>query len=267
MPPSETNTAVARCPQGNARGRSIAVVTALSAWMLLVGGCGILGRSSATTKEPAALSSAIELWGGIEALDAVEEIRANALVEVYNESGTSRVQRYRIAIDPAEGTMEASGREPGGSWSAVVDIDGGGRVDADDSLGWSDADKVGLLERLRLLLHRVRGPFNLRDEQEQPGGGKNVYAGSYPMTRVLSGGRPALASAYFFDMESSELRMITAGDYELPGDGSVTLYGKTRRLEHGVLVPIEFEVVRLGKNSFIGDRKELTVKLSDLSPR
>jgi len=229
----------------------------------LVVGCG-QGRTKApVSAAELVVAAAVDDYGGLDRLSRISTVRAYALVTTYDERGGAHVCGQQLTIRPRAGRIESAGLLPGGSWRAKVSLDGGGGVSTSGRARLSESEKVGITQYLRLILHRVRGPMNLLGGGERPDRLDRVFVATLPLDRVLAAGRPELASAYFFDPATRELRLVTVGDYVAPGSGTVTSF-RNARLDNGIMLPTWMEVVNLGANSFVGDRKILTVQFTDV---
>ena len=245
--------------------KQLAVLVSLVVCSILLAGCGPREWAPSTPAEQA-VSDAVEYYDGAERLLLIKRITGRAVVTVYDEAGAGRVRGHEFVIYPRYGRIEAAGRVSGGKWRASVTLDGDSqiRVRGDGTLSSSQREQI--TRYLRLILHRVRGPLNLMGGGEQSVDHAEVFVAAYSLDRVLADGRTDLASAYFFDAKTGELRMVTAGDYEIPGAGTVTLY-ENAPTKQGVVLPSALQVVALGDSSFVGDRKILSVRFENLEIR
>ena len=130
-----------------------------------------------------------------------------------------------------------------------------------EDLDLSKQEKTELARTLRLILHRIRGPINLLQGGEQIVAVEKVFVAGYDATRMIASGRPQLSLAYYFS--DKQLRMITQGAVEPGGNGDVSVY-TTERTAAGAIQPAGFEVMEIGRDSLIGQRKLMAVRLTDV---
>ena len=176
----------------------------------------------------------------------------------------------RLDIDLDAGLMSARGNLPGGYWSARVAMDGWaitrplaiGWVRTHDDLELTKAQKAELVDMLRLILHRVRGPINLLGGGEEIVEVQEVFVAGYDAIRMTVSGRPEEALGYFF--ADGQLRMVTQGAIEPGQQGKATVY-TTQRTVSGAIQPAGFEVMLIGRDSLIGRQKIMSVRLTDMT--
>ena len=229
-------------------------------------GCGTWRANAATPEARQAVMRVIDHYGGLGNLKNISTIRGYAVVTTYDPDGARRVRGQDITVRPRAGRLTATGQLPGGTWRAKVSLDGGAKVSARGGLRLSDRDAEQIADSLRLVLHRFRGPMNLLDGGEQADRVESVFVGGYPLRRVGVSGRDELVGAYYFEEATDELRMVTTGQDTHPRDGTVTIYENMRTIE-GIVLPATLEVVNLGRDSFVGDRKILSVRFTGLRVR
>jgi hypothetical protein len=235
-------------------------------WLACVTGCGIWPSREPPGEAELVAKATADHYGGVDRLGKISTISGTALVKVYDDDGAAHVYGQEIEIRPSSRRITAKGRRPGGTWRARVSLDGEGRVSCRGGLRLTGRESARIRQVLRFILHRVGGPMNLLEGRERAEHVDRVFVGAYPMRRVVTSGRPALASAYFFDETANELRMVTTGDYEIPGEGTVTIYTNARTGD-GLMLPAGLDVVDLGANSFVGQKKIFSVRLEDLEVR
>ncbi|NLF32079.1 MAG: hypothetical protein GX591_14480 [Planctomycetes bacterium] len=242
-------------------------------WMVVLAaalgaGCGADRRGGFRTA--VAQAPTPQAVGATEWLQYVDNLQTTAVVTTYEADGTAMVRTMRLDVDVDSGVVTAEGNLPGGAWSARVTLDGWG-VTHPLGIGWvrdygdlklTNQEEEDLARTLRLILHRIRGPINL-----YKGGGEeivaveNVFVAGYDATRMIASGRPGLALAYYFS--DGQLRMIAQGAVEPGGNGEVTVY-TTERTAAGAIQPAGFEVMQIGQDSLIGQRKIMAVRLTDV---
>ena len=227
-------------------------------------GCGDPWRGDMPTESEQIALAAAGYPDGNHQLLNMKKITGRAVVTVYDDDGIGRVRGQNFTANLPSGRIKAEGVFPGGTWRGSASVDGNSSVSSSGDGSLSDGQKQEIGDYLRLIIHRMRGPVNLlRRGGEDPGQVESLFQSGHPMMRVLSCGREDMATAYFFDKKTCRLRMMSTGDYELPGEGTVTLY-EYARTASGVLLPKSLEVVALGPNSFVGSRKIVSVSFECL---
>jgi len=199
-------------------------------------------------------------------LKNISAIDAIALMTIYEDDGAGCVYEAKVTIQPHKKRLRAVGYLPGGQWRADVRLDGHASIRTRNESILTERQKTRLGEALRLTLHRVRGPMNLLDGTEHADRAEPVFISAQHLQRVVATGREALASAYFFDETNCELRMVARGDFTIPGEGTVTQL-RNAPMADGIIMPILLEVAAFGQNSFVGDKKILSVELKNLQIR
>lgn len=208
------------------------------------------------------VTAVVENSGGLNKLKAINTIQTTAVVSVYRK-GTPYSTAQAMVIRPNAGMITSTADLPEGSWSATVYLDGRSRITTTGSLQLSSLQRYEITDYLRLILHRVRGVTNLLGGGETAGEAADVFVGTYRTTRVLSTGRGVLASAYFFDTDASELRMVTTGGYTPASAGTVTVYNN-RRMPDGVILPASLHVSKIGSNTLVGEGTLLEIEFKDV---
>jgi hypothetical protein len=230
-------------------------------------GTTLTTASTVTVPQPSDL-------GADDWLRDVSTLEATALVTAYDADGAAHVSVVQLTVDVNAGKVRATCNIPGGSWRAAIALDGWGLM---NPIGWdsvsargdaslTEAQREQIAERLRLILHRLRGPVNVLGGGERIVASDRMTAGAHDLTRLRVEGRPSLVAAYYFDESKAQLRMVAQGGYE-PGDtGTMTVY-HTERTADGVVLPVRLEVTQLGVHGLIGSQRILSVRLKDISLR
>jgi len=204
------------------------------------------------------VSQSIDMMGGLNRWPWARPIHAKALVTTYDSSGRARVNEQEQVIDLRGGTIRATARVPGGTWTAKVTDSGGARFSAD---GFAATDEMASRElaALRTLLHRLRGPLNLLDAGERPVDAAPARLPGAELIRVpVEGGREGIA-AYYFDAQTSVLRYAAAGDEAPGGDGTVTIYSY-HLAPDGMAFPSEISIVKTGRHVLVGTQPVMEVQ-------
>ncbi len=209
-------------------------------------------------------------FGVAEWLRDVSVFSATALVTTYDDDGVARLSTQYLKVRPRAGRISARCYLPGGSWSACVGLDGWGLRNpiGDWVIDHGDVDLNGeqkdrIVQTLRLILHRVRGPLNTLGGGESVIEARRVFAAGYEMTRCRVTGRDEMASAYFYGSAADRLKLVTQGGVEPTEAGAVTVY-TNMQTPGGVVLPARLDVSTLGGNSLIGRKKILSVRLTDV---
>lgn len=200
--------------------------------------------------------------GGLEAWQDVDRVEADAVVTVYDIGGgawhTRQDQTYRLRGRERFGRggwVSADVQSGRGQWRIRVDEQGEGSFEAP---GQDVPEQIRrrFASSLGLLLHRVRGPLNLLDPEEQVASAEPVRLGGRDYVRVGVSGDPSQAIAYYFDVDDGLLRYVTAGSEAPGGEGTVTIYD-WKLLSGGMAFPDRIRVVELGQNVLVGDEPVL----------
>lgn len=227
-----------------------------------IAGCGQINLDRLPAESRPMVEASLTAGESAMRLDDVEVIEGVAVVTTYDDNQAGLVRAQRITVYPSSGDIEAVGRLPGGTWTADVGLRGG-RVRTHDDAVLSDEQAEAIEQYLRLILHRLRGGINFLDGSERIASATDVFVTCRSLHRIVTTCRDELPCAYFFDKKARRLHMVTKGDYEIPGAGTVTLYGKPCSID-GVCLPTCLEVMEMGANSFFGSRKVLSVRFENL---
>lgn len=206
-----------------------------------------------------AVAAAIDATGGLKAWENVGTIRADALVTLYDASGSPRTNRMKLVVDVRGGRIEAVAAEAAGWWSAVVtrrgeialtQHEGQLSAPAKQQVGWA----------LSMILHRLTGPANLLYGVEKPGAVSPAVVAGERVTRVQVIGYAPDAVADYFLIDGGTLRYVTAGD-DRPGRGG-TITRLTCRPSGGLALPEKIEIFKIGQHVLLGDESLLEATLS-----
>ncbi|HOF18056.1 MAG TPA: hypothetical protein PK082_04040 [Phycisphaerae bacterium] len=206
------------------------------------------------------VAAAIDATGGLEAWENVGTIRADALVTLYDSSGSPRTNRMKLVVDVRGGRIEAVAAEAAGWWSAVVtrrgeitltQHEGQLSAPAKQQVGWA----------LSMILHRLTGPANLLYGVEKPGAVSPAVVAGERVTRVQVIGYAPDAVADYFLTDGGTLRYVTAGD-DRPGRGG-TITRLTGRPSAGrIALPEKIEIFKIGQHVLLGEEPLLEATLS-----
>jgi len=196
------------------------------------------------------------LGGGDRLLSA--SMRADAVVTIHDAAGTAFVNKHEQVYDLGAGTLQAQAELPDGGWSA-------GATGAGATFGTTGAlagaRQQPMLDALRVLRHRVRGPLNLTNSGgtgERGGKPQRVHLPGMKVFRVPVTGGSDDVKAYYFDAETYLLRLVTAGG-DGPGQkGTVTVYSYGIA-PSGKAFPNRLVVKKIGRHVIIGDEPLLEV--------
>lgn len=233
------------------------------AGMLFVAGCGgdayhrfDLGPARGV------VSRCVEMMGGLQRWESVGPIRATALVTMYDSAGQATVNEQEHEIDLPGGWIRAVAKVPQGRWTATVTDRGKVKFRA-DSFDASEEMSSQIGAALGMTLHRLRGPLNLCGHGERAVGAGTVRLSGEDLVRVpATGGRQGVA-AYYFDDQSSMLRLVTTGADAAGGEGTVTVYSY-RVAPNGMSFPARISVMKIGRHVLIGDEPVLEVQYRDV---
>jgi len=205
------------------------------------------------------LRSSVEALGGLERWQEAGAITAQAVVTLYDEKGKAMVNKHEQTVDLKAGTLEASASLAEGHWTARVTRKGKAQFTGKGKT-LDEADRQRLLAGLALILHRVGGPLNLCGLGEAAGRPERVRpAGmAVDLVRVPAGNSTSDVVAYYFDAQTSELRLVTAGADEPLADGTVTVYTYGILL-NGMGFPRRIRVVKIGRHALVGETPVLEV--------
>lgn len=210
------------------------------------------------------VAASVEAMGGLSVWKRIGEIRTSALMTIYDDGGRAYVNRQQQRIDVNGNSIVAKARTARGRWRATYRH--GGRFSLSGAAALDQISPRKVRELLAIVLHRVRGPFNLIHNAEKPLTVKKVWANSQDMVRVGVTGGEAGIKAYYFDAADGLLRMVTAGT-DIPGrEGTVTLY-TYQRLPDGIVFPSKIRVVRTGEHVLVGKIPVMEVEFSEVVVR
>ncbi len=207
-------------------------------------------------------SASIDNLGWDRDGEPLERVAFTAIVTTWEAGGKSFTDRQHMVVDFEDNELTAAGSTPQGGWTATVDGEGDFDLDAEDgvSADWI-ADRMR--RPMELLLHRLRGPYNLLGGDERARSVRTVRVGGLAAARVGVGGDNRKAIAYYFDPALGLLKYVTAGADRAGGDGTVTVYAYDS-FPNGVLFPRELRLVRLGEHVLIGEKPVFEVEVSDV---
>lgn len=210
------------------------------------------------------VAASVEAMGGLSVWKRIGEIRTSALMTIYDDGGRAYVNRQQQRIDVNGNSIVAKARTARGRWRATYRH--GGRFSLSGAAALDQISPRKVRELLAIVLHRVRGPFNLLHNAEKPLTVKKVWANSQDMVRVGVTGGEAGIKAYYFDAADGLLRMVTAGT-DIPGrEGTVTLY-TYQKLPDGIVFPSKIRVVRTGEHVLVGKIPVMEVEFSEVVVR
>ena len=208
-------------------------------------------------------SASIDNLGWCRDGKRIKSARFTAIVTTYDKNGKSYTDRQEMVADFQADTITTIGGTPQGAWKAVADDDGKFKLKADDAV-----DEAKVTERmastLAVLLHRLRGPYNLLGPSERARTAEAVRVDGQDVVRVSVDGDNRKAIAYYFDAASGILKFVTAGADRPGKDGVVTVY-RYASLPNGVAFPSLIKVARIGQHVLVGDEPVFEVEISDVS--
>ncbi|MCD4699763.1 MAG: hypothetical protein K8R91_04230 [Phycisphaerae bacterium] len=183
----------------------------------------------------------VDAMGGPGRWRVAGQIEATAVVSIYDDAGKATINEQQQVIDLNKDVIRALARTADGSWTAVVGGDGDSKFKSKGFVASSERKKA-IIESLRTILHRARGPRNLCVGDEKPTATERVRIDGRDLIRVPVTGGTSGIRAYYFDAQTSVLRMVTAGADEAGGDGTVTVYS-WRMFPDGMAFPVRISVV------------------------
>ncbi len=204
-----------------------------------------------------AVTGSIDAMGGIGRWRSVGSIEAIAVVSIYDDTGKAMINEQHQVIKLKKDVILASARTAEGSWTAAVDGDGDSKFKSKGFVE-SSGRKAALVESLRTILHRVRGPVNLCGGGEKATGSGRVRISGMDLIRVPVKGGDADVKAYYFDAQTHSLKLVTAGADEAGGEGTVTVY-TWKMHPNGMAFPEKISVTKIGKHVLVGDEPVLEV--------
>jgi hypothetical protein len=204
------------------------------------------------------VGNAIDAIGGADAMLKTGPISVDAVVTLYDESGTAFVNQDHQVYNLPAGTLSAEAPLPEGGWKARATNDSA-RFISTGAL--PPTRRQPLLAALRICQHRVRGPINLLNVSgsgEVAGAPQREHLPGMDVFRVPVTGGANDVKAYYFDAETYLLRLVTAGG-DAPGQkGTVTAYSYQVG-PNGKAFPSRLTVTKIGENVLIGDDPVLEV--------
>ncbi len=199
----------------------------------------------------------IDAMGGMSRWRSVGSIEAVAVVSIYDDTGKAMINEQHQVIKLDKDVILALARTAEGSWTAAVCGDGDSKFKSKGFTASSERKKA-IIESLQTILHRVRGPMNLCLGDEKPTATERVRIDGEEMIRVPVAGGAGGVKAYYFDAQTSALRLVTVGADKPGGDGTVTVYS-WRIFPNGLAFPVRISVRKIGRNVLIGDKPVLEV--------
>ena len=240
---------------------SIVVITVTS----MVVGCGAHGLQAYKKYDlgPAesTIASAVESSGGLDAWRKVGQIRATALMTVYDRDGRAYVNRQKHDIDINSGRISVEATTARKAWRATYRRGGGFSLSGSQALDRMTPDE--LREVMAVLLHRLGGPMNLLYKDERPKDVDRLTLDGKDMVRVSVTGKQPHPVAYYFDATGGGLEMVSGGSEKPNQDGTVTIY-TYQILPGGLVFPKKLSVVHTGDHVLVGRSKVMEVEYSDV---
>lgn len=235
---------------------------------LLAAGClaGCVAYDDAATKLGSAsdiVSASIENLGWTKAFGGrLGSASFVAIVSTYDKDGQIYTDRQKMVVDLAANRITTAGATPQGTWKAAAGPGEAFSVDAEAGVN------TGLVRRrmgpaLAILLHRLRGPYNLLEGNESARSPQKDQVGGLSVIRVGVTGDNRMAVAYYFGSATGILKYVSAGADSPAGNGTVTSY-EYRSLKNGATFPSLIQVNRIGRNVLLGQVPVLQVEISDV---
>jgi hypothetical protein len=192
----------------------------------------------------------------------IETARFTVIVTTYDEAGKSFTDRQQMVVDLAKVTITTTGGTPQGTWTAGIDEKGQFDVQADKGV-----DTVAVQKRmdatLRVLLRRIRGPYNILGDRRSRTV-ESVRVAGQEVVRVSLGAGSPQAVAYYFDAATAILKYVTTGADRPAAKGTITDY-QYQSLPNGVLFPSRIKMAHLGQFVLIGEKPILEVEISEVT--
>jgi hypothetical protein len=189
----------------------------------------------------------------------VQRIDATALVTSYDSGGLQTVDRVKLSMDFRSGEIRAHGQSTLGPWSAQADRRG----------GCTGSGPAGVCRNMKIILHRSAGPLNLL-YGDKVGAVRWARVSGQDVVRVGAQGQDKAPLAYYFDTTTSMLRFLTSGGDAPGARGTVTIYGPKESyvmLPDGLVFPRTFRLVKIGRDTLVGEQPVLEVEFSDIRIR
>ncbi len=185
-----------------------------------------------------------------------------AIVTTYDKDGHKYTDRQKMVVDLAANSITTTGATPQGTWQATAGPGGAFSVDAQASTNTALVRKR-MGSTLAMLLHRLRGPYNLLADREKARTPRKAQVGGLPVIRVGVTGDNSMAVAYYFGSATGILKYVTAGGDSPGSAGTVTTY-EYRSLKNGATFPSLIHVNRIGRNVLLGETPVFHVEISDV---
>lgn len=200
--------------------------------------------------------------GGLTAWEQVREVKATALLTLYNDQGQPFITQATIRIDPVKGQLIAAGPSGEGLWRATIDEKGQRLF---ETKGYSPVaeQQSRICDALMTVLAQVNGPLNFLKTDVQAGRASSPTIAGMRLTRVGISGNTRGVQAYYFDRVTGTLRFLTVGADQAAKPGSVTLFTYAT-LPDGMAFPKSMQVVKIGENILISDQAILEVNFSNV---
>ena len=215
-----------------------------------------LGESAAV------VGRSIDALGGGDRLKS-GVMQADAVVTIHDANSTAFVNKHEQVYDLGAGTLQAQAELPDGGWSASAS---GAGATFGTTGALAGARQQPMLDALRLLRHRVRGPLNLTNvggTGETGGKPQRMRLPGMDVFRVpVTGGRDDV-KAYYFDAETYLLRLVTTGADGPGQEGTVTVYSYGIA-PSGKAFPDRLVVKKIGRHVLVGDEPLLEVDFRDV---
>lgn len=231
----------------------------------LLGGCGLIFSDPVAQLGPAreTVIASLNAMGSLEAWRKVGQIRAKAVVTMYDEKGQAYVNRQDQVIGLSAGKIVARATTPQGAWKAQVVLDGPSELES-PGFQLDPAIKNRILASLATELHRVGGPLNFILADERARSREPARVGGVDVVRVGVGADNRRAIAYYFDATTHLLRFLTSGADKAGHKGTVTVY-TYMMLPGGMAFPRRIRVVEIGQHVLVGEKHVLDVDFSDVT--
>jgi hypothetical protein len=185
-----------------------------------------------------------------------------AIVTTYDKAGQKYTDRQKMVVGLGGNTITARGATPLGTWTAVAGQAGLASVEAESGVDSALVGRrMGMV--LPILLHRLRGPYNLLEGDEAARSEQKAQVGGMPVVRVGVTGDNRMVVAYYFGAATGILKYVSAGADSPGGDGTVTSY-EYRSLDNGATFPCLIRVNRIGRNVLLGEITVFQVEISDV---
>jgi len=218
------------------------------------------GKYNLGAAEPI-VASAIESSGGLAAWRKLGQVRAVALMTVYDRKDQAYLNRQEHKIDMNRGRLSIEAITAKGTWRATYRRGGGFSLTGSDALEGMTPSQ--LRQAMRILLHRLSGPMNLLRKSETPGHVEHLTLDGKDLVKVSVTGPQPRPTAYYFDSKGGGLQMVSDGPEQPSQGGTVTIYSY-QILPGGLVFPKKLTVVRTGDHVLVGRSKVMEVQYSDV---